>query len=57
MAKQSRLTVTKFILGSSLLLLLAIVYPKMPIQVRLFVLPASLIALWWCLKGLLNKKK
>ncbi|CAN5417628.1 hypothetical protein BH10CYA1_BH10CYA1_02200 [soil metagenome] len=57
MTKKSRLTVTKFILGASLLLVLATVYPRMPIQVRLFVLPTSLIALWWCFKGLLNKKK
>lgn len=58
MAKQhSRLTVTKFIVGAALLLLLMTVYPRMPIQMRLFVLPASLIALWWSFKNLLTKRK
>lgn len=57
MAKHSRLTVTRFILGAGLLILLMAIYPRMPIQVRLFVLPASLIALWWCFKNLLSKKK
>ncbi len=56
MAKHSRLTVSKFILGAALLMFLMMVYPRMPIQVRLFVLPASLIGLWWCLKNLLRKK-
>jgi hypothetical protein len=49
--------VTKFIVGAALLLLLMTVYPRMPIQMRLFVLPASLIALWWSFKNLLTKKK
>ncbi|MBS2001454.1 MAG: hypothetical protein U0103_13420 [Candidatus Obscuribacterales bacterium] len=57
MAKHSRLKVTRFILGAALLMLLMMVYPRMPIQVRLFMLPASLLALWWCFKNLLNKKK
>jgi hypothetical protein len=36
---------------------LTTVYARMPIQVRLFVLPLSLVTLWWCFKGVLTKKK